>query len=419
MLVWYLNHYATLPELGMPGRPYNVARAFIDAGHEAIVFCASFHHLSPQPVGPEMIGRPSEHDGITYYCLPTRSYRGNTLGRLQNMLDYNRGLRGLGRQIQQGRLKPPDIIVSSSPHPLAYAPAFRLVRKYGSALIYEIRDMWPLALVEMTHLHPLNPIILRMSYLEKHACRHADAVVSLLCNARDYMVHRGLSPERFFYIPNGVSAREWATAPTPLPPEYQQHFDEIRKTGKLIVVYAGSHGPPNALDQILDLQRLKLPDRPYHFVLIGDGASKEMLYRRVRKEQIDFVTFLPRMEKTRTRSALMQADVGFIGWKKSAVYQLGISPNKIGDYFMAGKPVLHAVDAGNDPVAEAGAGISTIPYGPVQLDSALRKLAAMNPAEREQMGLRGRQFALDNLEWNILGARYVKLCEDLLREKKR
>jgi glycosyltransferase involved in cell wall biosynthesis len=85
---------------------------------------------------------------------------------------------------------------------------------------------------------------------------------------------------------------------------------------------------------------------------------------------------------------------------------------------MAGKPVVHAVNAGNDPVAEAGAGISTEPYNPGKLDSALRTFVAMGPAERERMGRRGRQYAMENLDWNVLGARYVTLCEGLMREKK-
>jgi len=84
---------------------------------------------------------------------------------------------------------------------------------------------------------------------------------------------------------------------------------------------------------------------------------------------------------------------------------------------MAGKPVLHAVCAGNDPVSEAAAGISTEPYNPKQLDESLREFITMGEEGRNRMGARGRQYALDNLEWSVLGHRYEVLCQSLIGEK--
>ena len=36
----------------------------------------------------------------------------------------------------------------------------------------------------------------------------------------------------------------------------------------------------------------------------------------------------------------------------------GIAPNKLIDYMMAGCAILHSVEAGNDPVADAGCGLT-------------------------------------------------------------
>ncbi len=415
MIVWYLNHYASFPESGFPGRPYYLCRSFVDHGHDAITIRASYHHLTDHPVENTNINQLSEHEGVNYYCVPARNYQGKGLTRFRNMVDYAHGISRLARAVSAGRLPKPDVMISSCPHPFAYPRASKLARRFKAVLIYEVRDLWPESLVETLRMSTLHPMIIWMSHIEKGAFRTAQAVVSLLPNTLDYMSRKGLDPRKFHHIPNGVSRPEWDTTPDPLPPEHQVVFDRSKAAGKLIVVYAGAHGLPNALDQILDLQRLGGNQRPYHFILIGNGVQKSALQQRTQDENIDFVTFLPRMKKSRVRAALRQSDICFIGWHPAEVYQYGISPNKIGDYFMAGKPIVHAVRAANDPVKEARAGISVEPYNPHQLDQALREFAAMKKEDREEIGARGRRYALENLEWSILGRQYVQLCELLVK----
>ena len=47
----------------------------------------------------------------------------------------------------------------------------------------------------------------------------------------------------------------------------------------------------------------------------------------------------------------------YIGWERNSIYRFGISPNKLLDYMLVGRPVIHAVEAANDAVAECGCGI--------------------------------------------------------------
>ena len=144
-----------------------------------------------------------------------------------------------------------------------------------------------------------HPLVKWMERLEKNAYRTADAVVSLLPNALAHMGPRGLSAGRFHWISNGVRAAEWENVGAALPGEHRDAIDALRRCGKLIVVYAGAHGPPNALDQVLDLAAVGSADRPYHFVFIGDGNLKPHLRARVAAEGIDFISFLPRVLRTR------------------------------------------------------------------------------------------------------------------------
>ena len=80
---------------------------------------------------------------------------------------------------------------------------------------------------------------------------------------------------------------------------------------------------------------------------------------------------------------------------------------------MAAKPVIHATSLDDDPVHSSRGGIRVPPNDPFELDGALRKLAAMSPAEREDMGERGRRHVLEHYEWSVLGSRYADLCLSL------
>ena len=414
MNIWYLNHYATPPDYGVPGRPYHLAKSLEKCGHKVTVVCAENHHLRSKSAPAKDLNACQNYVGVDYIHVQTRSYEGNGLGRLLNMCDFARSVARLEHKVTTGLIPCPKILIPSCVHPLVFPAARKLAKKFGAKVIFEVRDIWPLSLIELSRLHKWHPFVLWLNRVERQAYQQADAVVSLLPKALDHMRPLGLDPARFHYIPNGVSLAEWSAPSAPLPREHYEVFQDLKKRNKLIVIYAGSHGEPNALDQIFDLARLNRDiDVPYHFVLIGDGVEKEKLIERAEHEKIKFVTFLPKVSKEQIATAIKLSDVCFIGWQKKNIYRFGISPNKIGDYFMCEKPVLHAVFAGNDPVKEADAGISIEPYNPGQLDAALEKLINASPEERSVMGGKGRRYAIENLDWQILGKKYAEICESL------
>ena len=110
-------------------------------------------------------------------------------------------------------------------------------------------------------------------------------------------------------------------------------------------------------------------------------------------------------------SFLAALDVAYIGCQRVPIYRFGIAPNKLMDYMMAGVPVLHAVEAGNDPVAEARAGLTTAPDDVPAIASALQQLLAYSPAERQAMGQRGRAFVQAQHTYPVLAQRFVEACQ--------
>jgi glycosyltransferase involved in cell wall biosynthesis len=81
-----------------------------------------------------------------------------------------------------------------------------------------------------------------------------------------------------------------------------------------------------------------------------------------------------------------------VGYRRSSLYRFGVSPNKLYDYMAAGRPVLFAADAANQPVREADCGRTVAPEDPAALADAIRSLAACSPAERERLGANARAY---------------------------
>jgi len=187
-------------------------------------------------------------------------------------------------------------------------------------------------------------------------------------------------------------------------------LDAARSGARLVVGYAGSMGLPNALDTLLDAARL-LADEPFAFVLVGDGHERARLAQRVRQETIANVTLLPPIPKAQVPSFLSRLDVAAIGWQRVPIYRFGIAPNKLMDYMMAGCAVLHAVEAGNDPVADAGCGITVAPESAPAMADGLRRLAAAGPEARRAMGERGRAHVLAHHSYPVLARRFVEALQ--------
>ena len=117
---------------------------------------------------------------------------------------------------------------------------------------------------------------------------------------------------------------------------------------------------------------------------MGSGHEHDRLVKRVRDEGLDQVHFLPPIPKAQVPTFLAGVDIAYIGWQRVPIYRFGIAPNKLMDYMMARCVVLHSVEAGNDPVAEAGCGLTVEPESPAAVAQGLRQLAALPRAEFEK-----------------------------------
>jgi glycosyltransferase involved in cell wall biosynthesis len=409
MRILYINHYAGSPRHGMEYRPYYLAREWLRLGHVVQIIGSSQSHirsLQPQLAGQTRLDETI--DGIQYTWFETPLYFGNGIGRVRNMSSFVSRLYRESKRLAAAFR--PDVVIASSTYPMDIWPAHRIAKLANAKLVFEIHDLWPLTPMELGGMSKWHPFIMLLQAAEDYAYRHADAVVSMLPKVREHVESRGMAPNKLHVVPNGIDPREWFADSPALQAAADKVLAELHDRAHSVIGYAGTHGTSNALETFLDAAKL-MRDEKVAFVLVGDGPDKAGLQRWVAAEQLANICFIDPILKEQIPALLQRFDVAYIGWRRQSLYRFGIAPNKLMDYMMAARPVLHAVEAGNDPVSEADCGLTIVPEDPSATANGIRALLSVNEDERKAMGQRGKEFVLNNLTYPILAKRFLTACD--------
>ncbi len=404
MNILLINQYAGSLNYGMEYRPFYLAREWTKLGHNVTIAASSFSHV--RTLSPSFSSNYSQEliDGIRYLWLKTSPYSGNGVRRAMNIFGFVLQLYRFQKNIVSGF--KPDLVISSSTHPLDIFPAYSITRKENAKLIFEVHDLWPLSPIELGGMSPNHPYIRLLQYAENFAYRKADRVVSMLPNAEGHMREHGLAEGKFVYIPNGIDVNEWSQCATPLPEEHAQTIQKLKKQNRFLVAYTGAHNLSNALDYLIYAASL-LDDQSVTILMIGQGSEKNKLRYLTEKLRLNNVVFLPPVLKTSIPELLNSMDALYLGWRNEPLYRFGISPNKLLDYMMAAKPIVHACSAENDMVKVSGCGISVPPEDPEAIAEAIRCLMHVAPSDRESMGLKGREYVMQRHDYRILAQDFL------------
>lgn len=394
----------------MEYRPYYLAREWVQMGHTVHIFASTISHIRAVPPLPGLTEETI--DGIHYHWVATPKYRGNGIGRVCNMAAFVFSL--FLRAKELARSVHPDLVIASSTYPMDIWPARRIALISRARLVFEVHDLWPLSPIELGGISRWHPFILLVQAAEDYAYHHADHVISILPKVKDYMVSRGLDPSKLHIVPNGIDPEEWSSASESLMPHLARELAALKAKGMRLVGYAGTHGVANALDNLLSVAE-GMQGESVCFLLVGSGPEKTRLQEKARAKGLDNVLFADPVPKPQIPALLKRFDVAYIGLRRQPLFRFGIAPNKLMDYMMAERPVLNAIESGNDPVSECDCGITVAPDNPAAAIAGVRMLLSASASEREKMGQRGRSFILRNHTYPVLARSFlsVLLCNEM------
>lgn len=409
MNIFIINHYAGSPEMGMEYRPYYFAKLWTEMGHHVTILAADYSHLRKK--NPEIDTDIKEEiiDGITYVWIKTSEYEGNGLGRVKNMYSFIR--QTLYKASFFNKIYQPDIVIASSTYPSDNYVARKMCKLSKAKHIYEVHDLWPLSPMELGDMSKYHPFIVAMQHAENFAYRKADAVVSLLPNTQEHMKSHGLDLKKWHYVPNGIAVNEWNNK-VELNDNYLEIIRNLKKNNKFIIGYAGGHALSNSLITIVEAaKKISKLNTDIQFVLVGNGNEKKNLIQA--SKGLKNILFLDSIPKQEIPNLLYLMDVLIITWNKNSLYRFGINPNKIFDYMMASKPIIHAVDAPNNFVDKAKCGIALNAEDSEEIVNSIIKLKQMPKEKLQKMGRNGHEFVKNNYDYKILVNKYLDIISNI------
>ena len=413
MNIILINHYAGSKQLGMECRPYYLAKEWVKAGHEVTIIAADQSHVRREKV---FIPKNKNYlleiiDGINYLWIKTTTYNDNSYKRAINISSFIWQLFRFANIIVK-HFKP-QIVIASSTYPADIFPAKYISYLSSAKLIYELHDLWPLSPMILGNMSKYHPFIIGMQIAENFCYKHSDAVISLLPKVSEYVKEHGLPLEKLHIVENGISIGEW-NQKINSPEELNNIINSEKSKGNFIFGYAGNHTYANSLQTIIEAAE-KLQNYKVSFILVGKGREKENLIKLALKKNLKNIIFYDFIKKEAVPSLLSKLDCLLICWNNLwELYKFGISPNKLMDYMMSGKPVIQAINAGNDLVKDSGCGFSVPAEDSESLAKAMIKMMNTSETERNLMGKKGQEFVIKNYDYRVLAKRFLDIMKNLL-----
>lgn len=400
--IWIINQYAGSPYHGMGYRTYYLAKEFVKNGYSVKIISGSYSHQFQKLPNTKGLFTSEIIDDIEYIWVKVPKYKNSTsAGRVLSMFVFFINL----FLFNPYKYKKPDVIIVSSLSLFPIVNGYIWSKLLKADLIMEVRDLWPLTLIELGKVSPKHPFVILLKYFEGFGYKKAKYVVSLLSNAKEYMILRGMRAEKFQYIPNAIHIDEKEKSII-----IENSIKEQIPKDKFIVGYMGSIGLANAMKYLIYAAEQLKDFKDIYFILVGEGSEKQDLMDYCYEKNIKNVKFIKQVQKLNVHSLIENFDICYIGWNKENMYSYGISANKIFDYMYSAKPILHSFGSKEaDLIEQAGCGLTVEAENSQAIKNGILKLYEKDKAELKRIGENGREFVLKYHNYSTLAKQYINL----------
>lgn len=388
MRILYMHQYFATRKSYTGTRSYEFARYLIAKGHEVTMITSGrFNDQFPVPAGRGYTETLTE--GIRVVPIDA-AYNDPLVGtgmpgwkRMLEFLSFARLAGKVGR-----RLARPDVVFAThTPLPIGLA-GMKVARHFRVPFVFEVRDVWPDALVNCGAL--TNP--LGIWYLRRMARRiyaAATHIVALSPGMKRSIVRAGVAGNRITVIPNASDLDLFHPGLDGSAVRRRLGLQD-----RFTAVYFGAMGLANGLEYVVEAARVlaRRGNRRIVIVLHGGGGRRARLEKLVRDCGLDNVVFSdPVPDKADVARIAAASDVCMTIYR--ACREQSWSPNKMFDSLAAGKPVVVNVPGWLKETVEGNAcGVFVDPAEAESLAEALENLAA-NPQLCRTMGANARALA--------------------------
>lgn len=408
MRILYLHQYF-VTRSGVGGtRSYEFARYLVKQGHQVTMVTAA----SDPAAGARSLITRRDVDGIEVIQIRAGYgdyVRGTTLGYFTRIIAFIKF--AFASSLAVLRVAKPDVVFATSPPLTIGVPAVVAGKFHRAPLVFEVRDLWPEAPIQLSALR--NPLVIAAArWLERTIYRNAAHVIALSPGMRDGVVAAGTPPESVSVIPNAADLELFSPAV-----DGQEFRARLGINGQFVCTYFGTMGEANDLRQVVEAARL-LHDKGevgVAFVLHGAGKRRAQLRMFCEEHGLTNVIFSDPIPDKEAIARLAAASDACMTIYKNVPVLYTCSPNKLFDTFAAGRPaIVNSPGWLKDLVEQNEAGLYVRPDDAAHLADRVLFLRD-NPALVEKYGRNARVLAEDAFDRNKLAARLLAVFECVVR----
>jgi lipopolysaccharide/colanic/teichoic acid biosynthesis glycosyltransferase len=406
MKILYIDQYFSTRDGNSGTRSYEFARRFVREGHQVTMLTTASRYSNLQ--GQREWIRRRDMDGVKVVSL--RIDYGQTMGYPRRFFSFASFMIA---SVVVGALGPKHDLVFASSTPLSVGVSGAVLAWLrGIPFVFEVRDLWPQAPVELGIIK--NPFLIGLlRFVEGWIYRRADRINALSPGMADGIAACGINQNKISMIPN-------ASDPD-LTPRTSTRQSVRKRYGfgsrAFIVVYAGAIGPANDLAALVDVaEAVRRSDaKNIRFLIVGEGSDEDRIKKFAGEKNLDNIVFTGAVPRREVGEILAAADCGVTCFAPLPVLQT-CSPNKMFDYFSAGLPqMVNTPGWIEEVVTKSGAGF----YWPTDKpDIGARKLIELSqdaPA-RKAMKAAARTCARKRFDRRILTKKLLRVFQDAQSE---
>lgn len=371
------------PEVNAPAtRTFEHCREWVKAGHEVTVITCHPNY----PIGRVYDGYRNSWktvevvEGIKVVRVWT--YITSNKGFAKRILDY---ISFSVTSFFAGLFCKCDVIVATSPQFFTALSGRTLHFFKRKPWIMEVRDLWPDSIKSVGAMD--DGLVLRYFSKEELWCyRSAKSIVVVTETFKKIISGKGIDPAKIHVVKNGSNLELFTPRPKP-----QELVAKYGLEGKRVLGYVGTVGMAHKIDFLIDCVK-GLPE--YKLMVLGEGAEKENLKKKVADEGIDNVFFVDSVSKDKVADYIALQDAALVNLRRDPLFTTVI-PSKIFETAAMRIPIMLGVDGeARSMVEQYHAGVC---YEPENSGDFMEKLNSLfgNPAEYAACCDGGERLAKD------------------------
>ena len=387
--VWLVSHYAMPPHLEVRIKTLMYAKILQERGYKVILITAStIHNNDINLIEDKSLYIEKEYEGLKFIHIRCSNYKGSGLKRIVNLYQFQSRFNNVMKHFEL-----PDIIVADV-NCINYRGILKFAKKNKVPFVSEIRDLWPLSIVEYKNISEKNPIIKYLYLQEKRMYKLSDALIFSMEGGRQYIIDKKwqnkVNLDKIFNINNGID--------TALQEKQKKEFtveDEDLSSDKFKVVYTGSIREANSVDKIVKAAEILKNQKDIQFLIYGDGDLKKELEEYCLKNKLENIKFKGRVKKEYLPFIISKCSLCILTYKNVQAWKYGGSQNKLFDYMISGKPVVSNIKMNYSLIERYKCGIEIGSDNPEDISKSIKQIYELPKEEYNQMCINAQNGAKD------------------------